>query len=137
MRHCCWRTGSSCATRAGSSPRTTSTCPARAAGPPLWSNASACSPTWEWMLKQLLSLLAAIIFTTGCSATAQDTPAGEVVLKVGDQKGNAKTLLTAAGLLNDFPYKIEWATFTSGPPLLEAASAGAIDLGGVGTTPPI
>ncbi len=64
-------------------------------------------------------------------------PAGEVVLKVGDQKGNAKAVLTAAGLLDDFPYKIEWSTFTSGPPLLEAASAGAIDLGGVGNTPPI
>lgn len=89
------------------------------------------------MLKQLLSLLAAILFTTGCSAAAQDTPAGEVVLKVGDQKGGAKALLTAAGLLKDFPYKIEWSTFTSGPPLLEAASAGAIDLGGVGNTPPI
>ncbi|MFC3892432.1 ABC transporter substrate-binding protein [Lentzea rhizosphaerae] len=88
-------------------------------------------------MKQLLSLLAAILFTTGCSAAAQDTPAGEVVLKVGDQKGGAKALLTAAGLLNDFPYKIEWSTFTSGPPLLEAASAGAIDVGGVGNTPPI
>jgi sulfonate transport system substrate-binding protein len=87
--------------------------------------------------RRLLGLLAAIILTTGCSATAQDTPAGEVVLKVGDQKGGAKALLTAAGLLNDFPYKIEWSTFTSGPPLLEAASAGAIDLGGVGNTPPI
>nr|WP_236703088.1 ABC transporter substrate-binding protein [Lentzea aerocolonigenes] len=78
-----------------------------------------------------------MLFTTGCAATAQDTPPGEVVLKVGDQKGGAKALLTAAGLLGDFPYKIEWSTFTSGPPLLEAASAGAIDLGGVGNTPPI
>jgi sulfonate transport system substrate-binding protein len=89
------------------------------------------------MLKQLLSLLAAILFTTGCAATPQDTPAGDVVLKVGDQKGGAKALLTAAGLLNDFPYELEWSTFTSGPPLLEAASAGAIDIGGVGNTPPI
>nr|WP_245777571.1 ABC transporter substrate-binding protein [Lentzea xinjiangensis] len=78
-----------------------------------------------------------MVFTTGCSATAQHTPPGEVVLKVGDQKGNAKAVLTAAGLLNDFPYRIEWSTFASGPPLLEAASAGAIDLGGVGNTPPI
>ncbi|GLY48488.1 ABC transporter substrate-binding protein [Lentzea sp. NBRC 102530] len=86
-----------------------------------------------------LGLLAAILFTTGCSTAtqSQDTPPGDVVLKVGDQKGGAKAVLTAAGLLNDFPYKIEWATFTSGPPLLEAASAGAIDLGGVGNTPPI
>jgi sulfonate transport system substrate-binding protein len=61
----------------------------------------------------------------------------KVTLKVGDQKGGAKSLLTAAGLLADAPYKIEWSTFTSGPPLLEAASAGAIDVGAVGNSPPI
>ncbi|OZM72380.1 ABC transporter substrate-binding protein [Amycolatopsis antarctica] len=60
-----------------------------------------------------------------------------VTLKVGDQKGGSQTLLKAAGLLDDVPYTIEWATFTSGPPLLEAASAGAVDIGGVGNTPPI
>ena len=89
--------------------------------------------------RKLLGLLAAIVFATGCSTGGQaaDTPAGEVVLKVGDQKGGAKALLTAAGLLDDFPHELEWSTFTSGPPLLEAASAGAIDVGGVGNTPPI
>ena len=61
----------------------------------------------------------------------------KVTLKVGDQKGGSQALLKAAGLLNDLPYKIEWSTFTSGPPLLEAASAGAIDIGAVGNTPPI
>jgi sulfonate transport system substrate-binding protein len=61
----------------------------------------------------------------------------KVTLKVGDQKGGSKSLLTAANLLADVPYKIEWSTFTSGPPLLEAASAGAIDIGNVGNTPPI
>jgi sulfonate transport system substrate-binding protein len=59
-----------------------------------------------------------------------------VVLRVGDQKGASRALLTTAGLL-DTPYRIEWSTFTSGPPLLEAASGGAIDIGGVGNTPPI
>ncbi|HEX8865915.1 MAG TPA: ABC transporter substrate-binding protein [Lentzea sp.] len=95
-------------------------------------------PSRKWR-RNWLGLLSAILLTTGCSATTQssDTPAGDVVLKVGDQKGGAKSLLTAANLLNDFPYKIEWSTFTSGPPLLEAASAGAIDVGGVGNTPPI
>jgi sulfonate transport system substrate-binding protein len=61
----------------------------------------------------------------------------KVTLKVGDQKGGSKSLLAAANLLGDVPYKIEWSTFTSGPPLLEAASAGAIDVGLVGNTPPI
>jgi sulfonate transport system substrate-binding protein len=83
------------------------------------------------------------------AACGQDEPAAKnvpgpvsaddlakVVLKVGDQKGGSKTLLTAAGLAKT-PYRIEWATFTSGPPLLEAASAAGIDIGGVGNTPPI
>ncbi|RZQ59727.1 ABC transporter substrate-binding protein [Amycolatopsis suaedae] len=60
-----------------------------------------------------------------------------VTLRVADQKGGSKALLTAAGLLADVPYRIEWSTFTSGPPLLEAVSAGGADVGRVGNTPPI
>nr|WP_228047205.1 ABC transporter substrate-binding protein [Saccharopolyspora sp. HNM0983] len=60
----------------------------------------------------------------------------DVVLQVGDQKGNQRSMLAAAGLL-DTPYEIEWSTFTSGPPLVEAVSAGAVDVGGVGNTPPL
>jgi sulfonate transport system substrate-binding protein len=61
-----------------------------------------------------------------------------VTLRVGDQKGtSAQVLLTAAGLLADVPYKITWSTFTSGPPMLEAANDNAIDIGQVGNTPPI
>ena len=56
-----------------------------------------------------------------------------VTLNVGDQKGTgAEALLKAAGLLNTFPFKVTWADFTSGPPILEAASSGSIDIGGVG-----
>lgn len=87
------------------------------------------------MSKLLSALAAAVLVLTGCGASAES--GGEVVLKVGDQKAGAKALLTAAGLLDDFPHRIEWSTFTSGPPLLEAASAGAIDIGAVGNTPPI
>lgn len=72
---------------------------------------------------------------TGTSATSGDDLT-KVVLKVGDQKGSSKALLTAAGL-DKAPYRIEWSTFTSGPPELEAASSGAIDIGAVGNTPPI
>lgn len=60
-----------------------------------------------------------------------------LTLKVGDQKAGLKALLTASGLGKGTPYEISWSTFTSGPPLLEAAAAGAIDIGGVGNTPPI
>lgn len=61
----------------------------------------------------------------------------KVTLTVGDQKGGAKALLSAAGELKDVPYTITWKSFTSGPPLLEALNAGAIDIGGVGNTPPL
>ena len=61
----------------------------------------------------------------------------KVVLRVGDQKGGSKALLAAAGEDGKTPYKIQWQSFTSGPPLLEALNSGAIDLGGVGNTPPL
>ncbi|MET0189299.1 MAG: ABC transporter substrate-binding protein [Pseudonocardia sediminis] len=90
----------------------------------------------------LLAVLAA-----GCSSVPRSRPPVQppvdaaalagVTLKVGDQKGGSRSLLAAAGLLDDLPYKVEWSTFTSGPPLIEAARAGAIDLGGTGNTPVI
>lgn len=62
---------------------------------------------------------------------------GSLTLNVGDQKGGSEALLRAAGELDDLPYKIKWSTFTSGPPLLEAINAGAVDVGAVGNTPPV
>ncbi len=62
---------------------------------------------------------------------------GSVTLNVGDQKGGSEAVLRAAGDLKDLPYRIQWSTFTSGPPLLEAVNAGAVDVGGVGNTPPV
>lgn len=70
-------------------------------------------------------------------ATVPAADLAGLTLKVGDQKAGLKALLTAAGLADDTPYSISWSTFTSGPPLLEATAAGAIDIGGVGNTPPI
>jgi sulfonate transport system substrate-binding protein len=61
----------------------------------------------------------------------------KVTLTVGDQKGGSKALLQASGALDELPYEVEWKEFTSGPPLLEALNAGAIDIGGVGNTPPL
>jgi sulfonate transport system substrate-binding protein len=39
--------------------------------------------------------------------------------------------------LNDLPYKVVFSTFTSGPPQIEAATAGKIDFAITGNTPPI
>ncbi len=92
----------------------------------------------------LLSLL-----LTGCvsredAAGAQGAPdtvplselAG-LTLQIGDQKGGTESLLRAAGALDDLPYQVAFSTFTSGPPQVEAATAGKIDFAITGNTPPI
>ena len=104
-----------------------------------------------------LAPLAALAVVSGCAtAIPATTPAAAKIaakiavpasvptkeltgltLNVGDQKAGLQALLTAAGELADVPYNIKWSTFTSGPPLLEAVNAGAVDVGGVGNTPPI
>ncbi|MGA5068604.1 ABC transporter substrate-binding protein [Streptomyces exfoliatus] len=85
-----------------------------------------------------LALLASAC--SGASAAGQGSNTdgeGSLVLNVGDQKGGAEALLRAAGELDDLPYRITWSTFTSGPPLLEAVNAEAVDIGSVGNTPPV
>ncbi|WP_457535577.1 ABC transporter substrate-binding protein [Streptomyces filamentosus] len=86
-----------------------------------------------------LALLAATACTpaAGAGAGGNTDGKGELVLNVGDQKGGSEAVLRAAGELDDLPYRIKWSTFTSGPPLLEAVNAGAVDVGGVGNTPPV
>lgn len=73
--------------------------------------------------------------STGTGAGTDGT--GSVTLDVGDQKGGSEAILRAAGELKNLHYKIKWSTFTSGPPLLEAVNARAVDIGGVGNTPPV
>jgi sulfonate transport system substrate-binding protein len=59
----------------------------------------------------------------------------ETVLRIGDQKGNARAALEAAGALVGLNYRIDWSEFPAAAPLLEAAGAGAIDAGTVGDAP--
>ena len=60
---------------------------------------------------------------------------GQPVLKVGSQRGGTKAVLLASGALEGAPYKIEWSEFPAAAPLLEALSAGAVDLGEAGDAP--
>lgn len=53
-------------------------------------------------------------------------------LRIGDQKQQLKILLTAAGVLENVPYKLEFAEFPAASPVGEALNAGAIDLGLLG-----
>ena len=75
--------------------------------------------------------------TQQAPATVPAAELADVTLQVGDQKGGTESLLNAAGALNDLPYKVVFSTFTSGPPQIEAATAGKIDFAVTGNTPPI
>jgi sulfonate transport system substrate-binding protein len=95
------------------------------------------------------ALVMLVAMVAGCvsretNSGAQQAPAtvplselSGVTLQVGDQKGGTESLLRAAGALDNLPYKVVFSTFTSGPPQIEAATAGKIDFAITGNTPPI
>ena len=99
----------------------------------------------RWTVRTALALTALAALTACSSASGNEEAVrkdgtvdlSKVTLRVGDQKGGSEALLKAAGQDTKLPYKVSWHSFTSGPPLLEALNAGAIDLGGVGNTPPL
>lgn len=97
------------------------------------------------LLAAALAVTAALLTACGGGDSAPDAVRADgsvdlskVTLRIGDQKGTGtQALLEAAGELKDIPYKIEWSQYTSGPPMLEAINAGAVDIGGVGNAPPV
>src|SRR3954466_12038184 len=90
----------------------------------------AARPIWTALMVLAFIVLAAI--------TAR---ADEKVIRIGYQKYGTLILLKAKGSLEaklkPLGYRVTWAEFPAGPPLLEALNAGAIDFGSVGETPPI
>lgn len=74
----------------------------------------------------------------GGTTQAGETGVGNVTLHIGDQAGSgAEALLTAAGLIHKLPFHATFSDFTSGPPMLQAMGAGAVDIGAVGNSPPV
>src|ERR1039457_6690248 len=72
------------------------------------------------------------------SASSASVNLSGVTLHVGDQAGSgSQARLTAAGLISKLPFKVTWSDFPSGPPMLQAMGAGAIDIGSVGNAPPV
>jgi sulfonate transport system substrate-binding protein len=61
----------------------------------------------------------------------------DLTFTVGEQSDGIKSLAAASGAFDDASYKIKWAKFDYGPPLVAAAGAGDVDLGMVGAVPPI
>jgi sulfonate transport system substrate-binding protein len=57
---------------------------------------------------------------------------------IGDNGGDGSQVLSQiTGVFDKAPYKVTFARFTYGPPLVQAAASGDIDLGVVGDVPPI
>jgi sulfonate transport system substrate-binding protein len=57
---------------------------------------------------------------------------------IGDNGGDgSQALAKITGAFEGAPYKVSFARFDYGPPLVQAATSGAIDLGSVGDVPPI
>jgi len=63
------------------------------------------------------------------------TQAAETELVVGDQKGNARAVMEAAGQLSNLPYEVKWYEFPNAAPLLESLNASHLDAGLVGDGP--
>jgi sulfonate transport system ATP-binding protein len=67
---------------------------------------------------------------------APGDPTG-ATLRVAVQSDGIRSLLEASGALKGTPYEVSFAKFTFGPPIVEALGAGQVDIGSVGSTPPI
>jgi sulfonate transport system substrate-binding protein len=93
-------------------------------------------------MRELRALIGAagFVFWTVAFFPAAGVGATKVVT-VGYQKyGNLILLKGRGGLENRLAplgFRVEWREFPSGPPLMEALNAGAIDFGHAGETPPI
>jgi NitT/TauT family transport system substrate-binding protein/sulfonate transport system substrate-binding protein len=88
------------------------------------------------------TLLAALPAAGIAAAATHGLAAPNQTLRIGFQKGEsillaAKQNRSLETLLNPLGIDVQWIEFQFGPPLLEAMRVNAIDVGGVGDTPPI
>ncbi len=101
------------------------------------SRALSRTPLAPTILSRLWLALAALIFASLTLAARAD----DKVVRIGYQKYGTLVLLKGRGNLEPklkaLGYRVQWSEFPSGPPLLEALNAGAIDFGSAGETPPI
>ncbi|MGO4684635.1 sulfonate ABC transporter substrate-binding protein [Hyphomicrobium sp. 2TAF46] len=86
-----------------------------------------------------LGAIALAAFATNIGSLTAN--AEDKVIRIGYQKYGNVILLKAKGTLEPklaaIGYKVAWAEFPFGPPLLEAINAGAIDFGHTGEAPPV
>ena len=91
------------------------------------------------LVRTIVGVAAALAFAGAVLPGASSAP--DKVVTIGFQKyGNLILLKGHGGLdgkLAPLGFRVAWKEFPSGPPLLEALNAGAIDFGHAGETPPI
>jgi sulfonate transport system substrate-binding protein len=76
--------------------------------------------------------------SAGGSTAASHPEWSQYTFTLGDNGGDgSEELAKVTGAFDDAPYKVKFARFDYGPPLVQAAAAGDIDLGYVGDVPPI
>ncbi|SHM90330.1 aliphatic sulfonate ABC transporter substrate-binding protein [Actinacidiphila paucisporea] len=75
----------------------------------------------------------------GPSGSAASHPEwSKYTFTIGDNGGDgSQELAKTTGAFDNAGYKVKFARFTFGPPLVQAAASGDIDLGSVGDVPPI
>jgi sulfonate transport system substrate-binding protein len=74
----------------------------------------------------------------GGSSTVSHPQWSKYTFVIGDNGGDgSEALAKITGAFTSAPYKVTFARFTYGPPLIQAAASGDIDLGSVGDVPPI
>ncbi|MGQ2930117.1 MAG: hypothetical protein ACT6Q3_06560 [Sphingopyxis sp.] len=73
----------------------------------------------------------AFLSLAACGGTAESG----TTLKVADQLHALKSSLDVAGEGQPTDYKIEWANFIGGPPIIAAQTGGSIDVGWMAETP--
>jgi sulfonate transport system substrate-binding protein len=100
-------------------------------------------------LTRLAAAAGALVLTAGLTACANSEAAvggssdganpewKNLTFTVGEQSDGIKSLASASGAFKDASYKVKWAKFDYGPPLVAAAGSGDVDLGMVGAVPPI
>ncbi|WP_426573713.1 ABC transporter substrate-binding protein [Aquihabitans sp. McL0605] len=73
--------------------------------------------------------------TTAAQVTVPATIPAGTTLHIGDQLDYLKTVLEVSGQDQGLDYKVDYASFVGGPPMLQAFKGGSVDAGFVASTP--
>jgi sulfonate transport system substrate-binding protein len=95
-----------------------------------------CTAGWRRAALAVALCCASANFALAQSALPTEVPKG-TALVIADQSERLQTLFRASGEGAKLSSKVTYANFKSGPAILEAFRAGAVDLATVGNAPPI